>query len=148
MRNETKQLHAFAADAYRSESKLEHPLEGPVLPVGAVDQREHHIELALRAVGLDQGARSPGQLDLHSRLRRDRGKLCGARREGGRVVEEVPRSLAGDADVHGLVAIVVQRTLHGACRDNRYLVLRGAPPEDDGDPGHRRLLPGCRWQSR
>src|SRR5690606_2317638 len=122
---------------------LEQALDGAVLTVGAVQQRQHHVHLAepgghlvgahhQQVGGGVEGQRQPGAAGrgaLH------RGQLLGRadgqpRRVGG---GEHPLAAPGDADRHHLVAVRVDRRQHTARGDAADLVLGTAPAEDDGD---------------
>src|SRR5438105_3491700 len=67
------------------------------------------------------------------------GELAGPVLELRRTVEQVPRPLLRDADEDGVEPFRIQRSLHGAGRDDAHLVLGGAPAEQDRDapaPAH------------
>lgn len=126
--------------------ELQQPLEGAVLPVGAVQDGEDHVDLTERLghrarLAVDDLAVGRVDREHHGAL----GGL-GERRHGGQlpvrdghplgiVGGQRPAAVRGDADGQHVVLLTVDGAQHGAGREHGDGVLGAAAAEHDGDAG-------------
>ena len=122
--------------------ELEHPLQGAVLAVGAVQQREDDVHLTQGLQSLPGAVH--GQCALPDARREDHlgagvgdlRRLRGRERQApGVVVDEDPATLAGDPHGDDVVDVAVDRPQHAGRGGAGDGVLGGATAEDDGDTG-------------
>jgi len=116
---------------------LQHPLNGPVLPIGPVHGDEHHVH-GRAAVFTKAGGRIvtlEGRAPIHTVERRGRGD-----RQGESVGRQIadghqPAPLAGDAYRLDVVPIAVKRVDDNGARVKGHLVLRCGSAHEDGHVG-------------
>ena len=128
--------------------QLEQPLHGAVLAVGAVQHREHHVELwnrilraryvAARAVGRHRNQRLSFRMRQQRHLRAagvERGKMrCLFGEQLERVALEIPAAVAADPDWNNLVARRIHRRHHGQRGAQRNFMLARASSKQDAHP--------------
>jgi hypothetical protein len=123
---------------------LQQALDRAVLAVRAVQQRQHHVDLAEAARGVARGRdhqAARGRVEAGGDLGAGGGHgLHGrqlAARDGqlpGVVRGQDPAAVPGDAHRHDLIAVAVERREHIPGAQARYGVLRAPPAEYDRHP--------------
>src|SRR5439155_5867407 len=119
--------------------EVEHPLDGPVLAIGPVEDREHDVDLGPLPLLVDDGRlnRVAGQGDPGSLLAGDAGKLAPGPRRRWQLRQLMPAPPLVDPDQQDVVAAWIQRVHDRSGRGHRHLVLGGATSEDHHDTAFR-----------
>ena len=111
--------------------QVQQTLDRPVLAVGAVQHRKHHVQ---RGVQRARGAIRHARRQAHRRLRGLGIRFDGAFQERHGIVVQQPFAGLGDADRPHVVLLRVQRLQNEARGAKRDFVLAGAAAEEHADP--------------